>query len=450
MRRYSVLPFLAATLALPTEGSAAPLTRDADPVVLSGQELSTLLGIEIDRIVAFSFEGNWVQIPLQIDERKIVDFGLVYNTGPIGLTTLAYADANTYCGADPDPAFDADDELVVMAADAGVAAGNASYPQNVVAGSGLETTIVDPLDDGMGYIYLFESDGSLDPGAGQNRIHYDFVLLSGSYLGSYNTLDGPNPEKSKIWSDAYRVTFRDRWIRRSIAVTAGGAWGDNILDRHKFLFGPGICDRTEETFSDGEGAFFVNRDGPVRAIRSYMGANSGPLTQRDHLFYSKREEVATTLRVHPIPGMTDLFDYGTMAIGMTYYNDLNLAGATVDGSPDPVTSGSIKWELITGSQGSLTLTNSIDTNIGGLQLTSYYSDSFMPTVQQCTGDDFEIATSGPWIDQSIPSTDPTAGSPYYFHHSRVIYYDPPNITTAAAAHRYDQATTRLKVWAEPF
>ena len=46
----------------------------------------------------------------------------------------------------------------------------------------------------------------------------------------------------------------------------------------------------------------------MRAIRSYIGANSGPLTQREHVFYDGRSDVRTFLRVHAIPGL-DFLDY---------------------------------------------------------------------------------------------------------------------------------------------
>ena len=59
----------------------------------------------------------------------------------------------------------------------------------------------------------------------------------------------------------------------------------------------------------------------MRAIRSYIGANSGPLTQRDHIFYARREDIRTFLRVHAIPGVLDFFDYSSAAIGMTYRNN---------------------------------------------------------------------------------------------------------------------------------
>ena len=126
----------------------------------------------------------------------------------------------------------------------------------------------------------------------------------------------------------------------------GSAGGLDILDRHKDMFGPGICTRTEDTFSLGEGAFIANKDGPVRAIRSYLGANSGPITQRDHFFYERRQDMHTYLRVHPISGLIDLYDYSTNAIGMVYFNSLNTTGVTIDGVPDTVAPGGTPLGII--------------------------------------------------------------------------------------------------------
>jgi hypothetical protein len=81
-------------------------------------------------------------------------------------------------------------------------------------------------------------------------------------------------------------------------VRSGGATGADILDRHKNLFAPGNCVRSEDTFSAAEGAFIVNKSGPVRALRAYIGANSGPYTGRLHVFYARRELITTYLRVH--------------------------------------------------------------------------------------------------------------------------------------------------------
>src|SRR5690606_12213495 len=105
-----------------------------------------------------------------------------------------------------------------------------------------------------------------------------------------------------------------------------------------------------------EGTYVAVRNGPVRAIRSYMGANSGPYVQRDHIYYAEREDNTVHLRVHP---MTDLYtwtDYSEDAVGMTYRDFKNQGGVPVDGQPDtldPATAedfapGSWVWQQLAG------------------------------------------------------------------------------------------------------
>ncbi len=247
----------------------------------------------------------------------------------------------------------------------------------------------------------------------------------------------------------YSHHFSDRWISDEIRVTAGAATGVDILDRHKNLFAPGNCGRSENTFSDGEGAFIVNKSGPVRALRSYIGANSGPLTQRENIFYERRQDIRTFLRVHAIGGMMDFFDYSPAASGMTYYNDLNTSGVTIDGNPDSVTLGGIQWEMVTGPQGSLVMTGSVLTNIAGFAPTSYYLDDSTPSVTQCTGDAFAYGSSGTYITQSIPCTDPSQDCTYYLHSTRTIYYDAPGLTAADAEEISSQASAPLTYAVSP-
>jgi hypothetical protein len=274
-------------------------------------------------------------------------------------------------------------------------------------------------------------------------VDYTFDLLAGTYIPDYSIMSGPNPENSVAETARYRVHFSDRWIRDEMNVFAGGATGADILDRHKNMFGPGNCQRTEDTFSAGEGAFVANKDGAIRGIRSYLGANSGPLTQREHHFYAGREDVSTFLRVHAIPGVMDMFDYSPVATGMTYHNDLNLSGVVVDGVPDPVVPGPLTWELVTGTQGTVIISALIETDIPGFAYTSYYSDDVTPSVTQCTGDAFEYATGGAWVDQFIPNTDPSQGAAFTLIARRVVYYEAPNQLTDLAALRAQQATTPL-------
>jgi hypothetical protein len=449
MRRTSTLLLPLCALLVAAGSPASTLDRDRDPVVLTGSQLGHLLGLAPSTVVAFRYQGGWVQIPVQIDERDTVTFEQVYGGGvpEFDIDVETYTDAGTYVGADSDPLFDADDELVFMAKDAGDAApAEGSLPEGVVAGSGVQLAIDDSLDGGSGFVYLFQTDGSLVPDAGADYVDYTFALDAGVYPDDYNLADGPNPETSSVVTSLYETEFSDRWIRPVTRVTAGTASGVDILDRHKNLFAPGNCGRSEDTFSDGEGAFFANIDGPVRGIRSYMGANSGPLTQRRHLFYEGRQDIATFLRVHAISGMLDVYDYSPAASGMTYTNSLNTGGVTIDGSPDSVTAGLPSWEMVSGAQGTLTIAGMIDTDITpALTITSYYDDDTTPSETQCTGDDYEYGQSGIWITSGIPNTDPMASPLYHLTGIRINYYDEPGRTVADAESRALQALTPLDV-----
>jgi hypothetical protein len=76
----------------PLVAEASTLDRDRDPVVITGSDVPWFLGLSVDRVVGFRYQGGWVQIPVQIDERDTVDFGVVYNIGPVGVVTLTYTE----------------------------------------------------------------------------------------------------------------------------------------------------------------------------------------------------------------------------------------------------------------------------------------------------------------------------------------------------------------------
>ena len=139
---------------------------------------------------------------------------------------------------------------------------------------------------------------------------------------------GPRPETSVVSTDNYQRGFTDRWYDNELRITRGAATGVDILDRHddQFDSADASCIRDQQTFSIGEGAFIVNKDGPVRAIRDFVGANSGPHVQRQHIFYDDLEVINTFLRVHPIPGVVDFFDYSAAGSGLTYENGVMTPG----------------------------------------------------------------------------------------------------------------------------
>ncbi|MCU1352358.1 MAG: hypothetical protein JWM05_1567 [Acidimicrobiales bacterium] len=430
------------------------VNRPDEPVVMTGEQLPTLLGVPPGQIVAFKLywgSGNavWTQVPVQVDQRKVVDYGsapgsnttagvtgTVYGTAAIGTTALQYADPNTFVGADNDPSFDSNDELVFMASDAGgrPRPDNMTDPTGVVAGTGVAVQVDEPLDTAVhGWVYLFRSQGSRLPGAGQNYVTYTFTLGSGAYKTTYKRASGPNPETSKVVTPSYQIEFTDRWYEDSWKVTTGGATGVDILDGNKNQFAVDYCGRSNLTFATGEGAFIANIDGPVRAIRSYVGANSGPLTERTHVMYRSSEEIRTDLRVHPIPSVMDFLDYSAAAKTMTYLSSTTPGGVPIDGVNDAVPTVPPTWEAVTGPQGTAYTSLDMVTDISPTpSLSWFYRDQTTPPEAQCWGDASFYGASGS-SSGSLPNTDPRSSPAAIVHSDRHVLFAGPQTKAAAAA-----------------
>ncbi|MDH3705037.1 MAG: hypothetical protein OES57_03175 [Acidimicrobiia bacterium] len=381
--------------------------RTWDPVVLTGADLGSFVGLDPGDIVGFRYNSDlaaWEQVPVQVDERHLEDARVLRNgSGSAGFDILAYSDPGSNAGADPTATFDHDDELVFMADDTGgQAPGGLADPNGVVAGTARELTITDPVTTpaalrgpGTGYLYLFEQNGSLDPAAGVDYVSYSFA-----------------DNDSDIVTDRYTTHFSARWTRDELTIEPPAGTGADILDRHRNLFALDNCVRSEDTFSSGPGGYATNVDGPVRAIRSYLGANSGTYTQREHLFYRRYEQVTTFLRVHFLStGIMDFYDMAPAATGMIYRNSVDTEGVTVDGAPDTLAgSGQLDWETWAGDQGTLVSAHEMETDFTPT-VTNYYRDDSAPPVTQCTGDAFEYGAAGNWITSALPNTDPTIASP---------------------------------------
>lgn len=478
-RRRAALAAIAAVsvLGLTACDDVNTVVRPTAPVVLTGQDLPTLVGTAPGRIVAFRHnlvdgQPRWTQIPVQIDQRKVVPFGTqpssnttpgvvgtVYGNGSGGPTALQYADPNTFVGADGDPSFDADDELVFMVADAGgkPRSGEETEPAGVVAGSGVAVQVDDPNgDDDQGWVHLFRTTGGLDPAAGRDYVDYEFRLTSGAYTTTYKRADGPNPETSRATTDTYEIGWSDRWIEDDWRIHAGSATGVDVLDGHKNQFAVDYCGRSNATFADGEGAFVANIDGPVRAIRSYVGANSGPLTQRTHYLYRARTDVVTNLRVHAIPAIMDYLDYSAAAQGMTYRSSALPGGVTIDGVQDAVPTTFPAWEAVDGAQGQVLTASSVATDAPGIveATVGFYRDQATPTEAQCWGDSSYYGASGSWVQTAIPNTDPRTTPFSTLTSTRVSQFGAPaadaSAIPAAAADWAADLATPLAVTVSPY
>jgi len=461
---------------------AAPADRGGDAVVMKGSKLPRLAGAVPDRIVGFAWRGRrWVQVPVQVDQRHTVDVRSLYPAGTYppyvgddspAFSAEIYADPKTRSGADGNPAFDSDDELVFMGRDTGgTAPKKARSPQGVVKSSGTRITVRDGVGGGAARIYLFRAARPVDQSAGRDYVKYDFNPLnigSGQTLrDDYGYFHSANPEDSTVITPAYILHSVDRWMEDGMRVTAGRASGVNILDREVAQATRFICARSEYTFSgrwtedtwpnndgdtDDEGTYVAAIDGPVRAIRSYMGANSGPYTQREHIYYGDHEQNTVFLRVHP---MTDLYawtDYSKRAIGMTYRDSKNPGGVPVDGAPDTlvptktadVANGAYAWQQLSGPQGTVSTVVGADTDIAGAKLGNYYLDESAPDGPdevQCGGDGKSIGASGVAILQGTPNTDPRLGPFNNLVVKRTRYFDGPGGGTTLAR-RYTQRVTQ--------
>jgi hypothetical protein len=468
-------------------GVGASLARVEDPVVFKGGKVPKLIGHDPQHIVAFAWDGSaWQQVPVQVDQRDFVNPGQIYNRTtdkwakrPDGTayTTLVYTPTPSYTGyrsygtytpPDRDPTLDSNDEVSLLAADVGqLAPSSAQDPSGVTPSTRERITVKDPLDaSAVGYIYLYASP-TLDGGAVTSGVDYQFRLDSGNYKQTYgmgtassapNDHRGSNPEHSTVTTARYRMTYSDRWVNDGLQISQNGSTGADLLDRDHYLVPNLGCIRNEDTFDDVapsspyEGAFIVNISGPVRAIRSHIGANSFRYTIQTELFYPDRQDSVTELKGHAgLPGYANYDDLTTGLTGQTYSDPQN-SDVKIDGVSDPTTpiswttgSGTppAAWQLIKGPAGSIVTARTIDTDLEGASVWTYYHDASPASPTPCTGDASTWGQDGFQIlapdGGAFPNTDPTLEkNPPKLTTTRTRFLLGPNTGTALAAHLADR------------
>jgi hypothetical protein len=266
-----------------------------------------------------------------------------------------------------------------------------------------------------------------------------------------NQARGPNPEDSTVLARAYALHFGDRWLNDGLTIAAGDANEADLLERSRIQLTPVTCGRSEDTFNGviaptGPKAFIVNISGPVRGVRSYMGANSGNLTSATDFFYPDRVDTVGDLRVHTIPGVMTFEDLTTNLAGMRYSDDLAPDPVPVDGVPDVLPAGTPSWQLVSGPQGSLVTVRGLETTIPDLVTDRWYLDDASPEPVPCTGDAVAWGQHGVRVFGPLPCTDPRhygirancpvrAGQPTVdtFRFTRVRYFRPPGLSSGDAA-----------------
>ncbi|MEM7143058.1 MAG: hypothetical protein AAF548_18695 [Actinomycetota bacterium] len=451
MRRHWKLlsvVLVAAVVATACNYAYVPFIARVDgPVVMTAGELGIgNFNLDPDRGVAYRWDADaadWVQIPVQVDERVVVDFGAtpgnnntagttgtIYGSGTdIGVTVLTYADPNTWVGADSDATLDSDDEIVFLSRDAGEQAPNGTAPPaGTVGGVGREVELVDPDGGTPGYVYFFYGTAGVDPSAGEDHVTYDFVLDAGNYKDDYLRADGPNPESSTVVTDNYSMGFSDRWF--TVDLSSNWGTGVDILDGHKSQFAYSTCGRSNATFANAHGAFIANIDGPVRGIRAYIGANSGPITQRTEYFYEDRYEQVTDLRVHAIPSIMSFWDWNSSASGLVFSSSELASPVTIDGVQDTVSTSVASWESLEGPQADITIATEFESSFATTTV-QLHADYITPPFTECWGDGSVYGGHGQSVSSSLPNTDPRTGGTATFQ-SRSVLSVWPEATDLAA------------------
>ncbi|HEV7678270.1 MAG TPA: hypothetical protein VGQ42_06850 [Candidatus Dormibacteraeota bacterium] len=405
-------------------------------------------GVDPDQVTAFRWDGAaWVEIPVQVDQRypyflanghssfssysgtdeeltyawnptahstgeeawkkvfgdcsaryqqTAADLTSAIASGAVSPSTNPAVAADDYTQAMPDPVrtLNDDDQIAMMAGDAGVQAPpGTGQPAGTTGGSGQTITVVDPTNAmAPGYIYLFLRPGGSSFNAGNGYVQmtrdanadewidrYTFAPSDTEKIGTSNTGYGPNlpgtvcrtspsndasppittPDGTArssidrvprdgmtVTTPTYRLYASGRWMIRQFAVTAPGttgSYGPNLISRWKgraFQQSPDssvslVGFEDEQVNWEANAALLGWKVGPVRAIREVWGADSGTNVTKTETYYRDADAFHYHVRVHPIPpdGLYTSWDYRLGAVD-TYYNVKNPQGVRVDGVPD--------------------------------------------------------------------------------------------------------------------
>jgi len=260
-------------------------------------------GVPVDQVVAYRWDGAWVEIPVQVDEMYFYCLANPKSNPGVGFGAYSGTDKElTYAwdveawkktagqcskdyppGAgptpDPVPTLDDDDEIVFMARDAGAQAPLGTLPPSDTS-SGQAVAITDPLDPGsVKFVYLYLRAGGSSFNTSNGYVSYvrdanadewidkcSFRDDSPEKLGTSNTTYGPNlsgtvcrtvsgaPGGCPNVADGTPRPSTDRFARDGVTVStdtyqwhASGRWMIRSLQVAKpgqpGVYGPDLIDR---------------------------------------------------------------------------------------------------------------------------------------------------------------------------------------------------------------
>lgn len=408
MLRQPPMPASAAS-----DRSSAPLslTREYDPVSISGAALSDLIGSPLDEIFVYVYrDTSLVQIPFQIDER---------------------ARDGMYVPLE-DGLLDGNDELVFMAIDGG----GWIDPSEWNSGNGIITptyiiNLTDPLSGKRAWAYIVRSD-ELIYSVTTDYVSYDHV-------------------SDRITSPGWYVMGFDADHGFLDYLTLGGS-GQELLDRSKLrvsgtfeIYGSLVPFSFTEQDITRTGVHAI--DGPVRV--TWVCTNSieilPGLTLQGSVTLFAYRSLAMLPRTITVPGYSVQVNYlrlstdwNEQARGMVFYDANNSVGVTVDGNPDVVTSTPLaQWTQVTSVTGGIVNVSEIPDGLGGVQSTYYKDDSTVDSND--TGDQRSYGDAGLQIAGPNPGIYTLLGQIYFLTgttanvgQTYADYYDNPIQVTVEA------------------
>jgi len=292
------------------------LTRDADPVIVKGEQLGLMLGRPIDKLRLYAWrDGKMEPIPFQIDERD--DKGEL--CFPLGAEPNADLDKGL---------LDANDELVFMIGDVGDKVKAEALPENRRAAMCIVSE--DPIDGGKGYAYVLDFD---DPPSPSSMDYVDWIADKRTVRSHIYTIGNTNPEFPAL------LDF--------MSIGSGPSRNINRLDRFKMrvtasmLAGKANITRTEE---DVHVRFLSHIDGPVRVVikmeftlTMFMGIQS-PSLIRIQTSYGNSSDFPNVVTIpfnidflFSNVNVVSSIDFSENMAGAKFYNGYNQQGLEIDG-----------------------------------------------------------------------------------------------------------------------
>lgn len=338
----------AATVGMSGPAVDLPVTRDLEPVIVSGIFDGAPLG---EIFVYRQGTGGLEPVPYQIDER----------------------DGSGAYVASEDGLLDANDEIVFLARDLG---GQATLPPTATL----------PIDARFYQVTVSEPG---DPSSQEFA-----YLVRSTTLTATSPLDyvSYNPLNRQINATNYSQGFAGDFAGVDVLSLFGGA---DLLDRTKLRIRYRFF-TTEQTLTENSALFnptppTVIRDGAVRLILSQGSSTT--------LAYASYLRSSTDIDLSSLPASIELqevrisIDLNSSAAGATYYDENTPGGVTIDGTPDSVAATPVTriWRQISLAGG--TIIQLVELSDTGGTISRYYRDDSALDVND-TGDQRSYGDAG--------------------------------------------------------